>query len=284
MAEEVRDGRFRVVTIPGTSVLMVQAYDPGETFAGKPINPYLSAVPDPDHPTYFAKDGETGYRFAAAGNGVEFLGNQQACKVMDLKPDAGEVPIDLYLERGKTAQLRVVDPDGRPVAGTTVAGLTASWPATYTLPRDAATVYALDPARPRTLYLFHPEKKLAGTVTVTGDDKEPVVAKLASTGTVTGKLEEDGRPVAGVTVGLQFPGGPGNELYREARVTRAPVVTDKDGAFRLDGVVPGVKFSLSLTKGQQYYVGEPRIGLRQVEAGKTLELGTLTVRGRRFGE
>jgi hypothetical protein len=90
--------------------------------------------------------------------------------------------------------------------------------------------------------------------------------------------------VAGVTVGLQFPGGPGNELYREARLTQAPVLTDKDGSFRLDGAMPGVKFSLSLTKGQQYFVGEPRIGLREVTPGKTLDLGTLPVKSRRFGE
>jgi hypothetical protein len=33
-----------------------------------------------------------------------------------------------------------------------------------------------------------------------------------------------------------------------------------------------------------YFVGEPKIGQKQVEAGKTLDLGALTVKGRRFGE
>ena len=41
----------------------------------------------------------------------------------------------------------------------------------------------------------------------------------------------------------------------------------------MDGIVPGVKFYLSLNKGRTYYIGEPKIGLRQAEAGKTLELG-----------
>ncbi|HKB01179.1 MAG TPA: sigma-70 family RNA polymerase sigma factor [Gemmataceae bacterium] len=286
LSHMVENGKFRVVTIPGTSVLMAQAYDDkGEKLGGKPVNPYLRAVPDPDHPQYFAKDGEGSYRVTAAGNSLEFLSILHAVKVVDLKADAGEVTVELYLERGKTASLKVQGPDGQPLAGATVAGLTASWPATYTLPTDTATVYALDPARPRTLYLLHPEKKLAAWVRVRGDEKGPVTVKLAPVGVVTGKLvDPDGRPVAGVMVNLQFPSGPGGDLYRETLAGRPMAVTDKDGAFRVEPIVPEVKFGLSLTKGQMYFQGEPRIGQREVKPGQTLELGALTVRGRRFGE
>ncbi|HJZ91291.1 MAG TPA: sigma-70 family RNA polymerase sigma factor, partial [Gemmataceae bacterium] len=94
----VENGKFRVVTIPGTSVLMAQAYAKGETLGGKPINPYRPAIPDADHPEYFATDGEGGYRFNAVGNSLEFLGIEHAVKVVDLEPDVGEVTIDLYLE------------------------------------------------------------------------------------------------------------------------------------------------------------------------------------------
>jgi protocatechuate 3,4-dioxygenase beta subunit len=285
LSHPVENGKFRVVTIPGTAVLMAQAYDTGETIGGKPVNPYRPAVPDPDHPSYFAKDGEGSYRFNAAGPSLEFLSILNACKVVDLKPDAGEVTVDLYLERGKTARLNVLDPDGKPLAGATVAGITSSWPPTFALPRDTTMVYALDPARPRTLYLLHQEKKLAGWVRVRGDEKEPVTAKLAPAGSVTGKLvDPDGRPIPGVAVSLQFPAGAGNDLYRDVYAGRPAAVTDKDGAFRVDAVVPGVKFTLSLTKGQSYFLGEPRIGQKQAEAGKTLELGALTVKGRKFGE
>jgi RNA polymerase sigma factor (sigma-70 family) len=282
MSDEIDNGKFRVVTIPGTSVVMVQAEDTGETLGGKPVNPYLRAVPDPEYPKYFGKNGEA--RFTAAGNSLEFLDILHAVKVVDLKPD-GEATVDLYLERGKTATLKVQDPDGKPLAGAVVAGLSASWPPTYTLPKDTAMVYALDPARPRTLYLLHPEKKLAAWVRVRGDEKGPVTVKLAPAGVVTGKLvDPDGRPVAGVTVNLQFPDGPGGDLYRDIQAGRPMGVTDKDGAFRIEPIVPGVKFGLSLTKGQMYFQGEPRIGQKEVKPGQTLELGSLTVKGRRFGE
>jgi RNA polymerase sigma factor (sigma-70 family) len=281
----VENGKFRVVTIPGTAALMAQAESRSETLGGKPVIPYRPAVPDPEHRDYFAKDGDGSYRFNAAGNTLEFLDIFHVCKVVDLKPDAGEVKIDLYLERGKTATVKVEDADGKPLTGATVAGITASWPPTFTLPTDTTTVYALDPARPRTLYLLHQEKKLAGWVRVRGDEKEPVTAKLAPAGSVTGKLvDPDGQPIGGVAVSLQFPPGAGNDLYRDIYAGRPAAVTDKDGAFRVDAVVPGVKFTLSLTKGQSYFLGEPRIGQKQAEAGKTLELGSLTVKGRKFGE
>jgi RNA polymerase sigma factor (sigma-70 family) len=284
LSHSVEDGKFRVATIPGTAVLMAQAYDTREMLGGKPVNPYRPAVPDPDHPTYFAKDGEGSWRFNAADQSLEFLSIMNACKVLDLKPDLPEVEIDLYLERGKTATLKVEDVDGKPVLGVIVAGLAASWPATFTLPKDTATVYALDPARPRTLFLVHLEKNLAAWVRVRGDEKEPVVAKLAPAGSVTGKLvDADGRPVTGVAVNLQFA-GTGNDLYRELKAGRPMAETDKDGAFRIDGVVPGAKFGLSLTKAQQYFLAEPKVGQKQVESGKTLELGTLMVKGQRFGE
>jgi protocatechuate 3,4-dioxygenase beta subunit len=283
-SHQVEGGKFRVVTIPGTSVLMAQA-DGGERLGGKPVNPYKSAVPDPDHPNYFAKDAAGSYRFNAAGPSLEFLNIQQACKVVDLKPDAGEVEIDLYLERGKTATLKVVDTDGKPLIGATVAGLTASWPATFTLPKDTATVYALDPARPRILYLLHAEKKLGGWVRVRGDEKEAVTAKLLPLGAVMGKIvDSDGRPITGVSVSLQFPDGPGGELYREVRSAQPPVVTDEDGAFRIDGIVPSVKFTLSLVRGREYFLGEPRIGQKQMFPAQTLDLGSLTVKAQKFGE
>src|SRR5262249_20549021 len=190
------------------------------------------------------------------GNSLEFLSILHVVKVLDLKPDAGEVTIDLYLERGNTATLNVVDPDGKPLAGATVAGITASWPPTFTLPKDTTRIYALDPARPRTLYLLHQEKKLAGWVRVRGDEKEPVTAKLAPAGSVTGRLiDSDGRAIPGVAVSLQFPPGAGNDLYRDIYAGRAAAVTDKDGVFRVDAVVPGVRFTLSLTKGQSYFLG-----------------------------
>jgi hypothetical protein len=132
---------------------------------------------------------------------------------------------------------------------------------------------------------LHAEKKLGGWVRVRGDEKEAVTAKLLPLGAVMGKIvDSDGRPITGVSVSLQFPDGPGGELYREVRSAQPPVVTDEDGAFRIDGIVPSVKFTLSLVRGREYFLGEPRIGQKQMFPAQTLDLGSLTVKAQKFGE
>ena len=91
----------------------------GEMLGGKSINPFVQAGPDPDHPKYFNKNGDDSYSFTAAGNSIELLHYNNACKVMDVKPDAGEVKIDLWFDRGQAAQMQVVDADGKPLDGST---------------------------------------------------------------------------------------------------------------------------------------------------------------------
>ncbi len=277
-------GKLRIVTIPGTSVIMAQG-EGGEMLGGKPINPFTPAVPDPEHPKYFNKNGDDGFSFSAAGNSIELLDLMNACKVVDLKPGAAEVAIDLYLERGKTAKLRVVDADGKPLEGAFVEGLDRSGWSVHRLPKDAATVYALGPDQSRTLMLIHPGRNLGGAVTIKASDAKPATAKLLPIGSIAGKLvDTDGLPIAGITVSIQFPNNAGSALFREIKSNHAAPTTGADGSFRLEGIIPGVKFYLSMTKGQMYFVGEPKIGTKQVEAGQTLELGTLPVKGRKFGE
>ena len=63
------------------------------------------------------------------------------------------------------------------------------------------------------------------------------------------------------------------EQHDELRPGREPVKTDKDGRFRVEGLVPGLKCYISARQGRTFLTGEPRIGLLEVEPGKTLELG-----------
>ena len=121
--------------------------------------------------------------------------------------------------------------------------------------------------------VYHADRKIGGTVTIRGDEKEPVVAKLGPLGKVTGRLLDlKGQPLAGVEVSIGAP-GTGSELYRFAHPSE-PVVTDKDGRFTLSGVIPEMKFSLGIRKGQKFYAGKPRIGLlRELKPGETFDLG-----------
>src|SRR5262249_14895919 len=148
----------------------------------------------------YDKDGDT-WVVTTAG-GIEILSVENAVKVIDIK-EGGETAVELFVDRGLTARLTVQDADGQPLAGAWVAGLADHWPITYKLPEPSATIYALRPEKPRTLAVYHPEKKQGGTVSIRGDEKGPVIVKLGSVGSLTGRLlDADGNPLARAEVSI----------------------------------------------------------------------------------
>src|SRR5262249_19565567 len=160
--------------------------------------------------------------------------------------------------------------------GVIAAGITAPWLLTYGLKESTATVCALEPGAPRRLSFLHPERKLAGTLTVRGDEKEPVIAKLGPVGTVTGTfVDEDGAPLTGLDVALSWPDRVTSDLYRRLAEAGGPGRTDKDREVPIDNVVPGIPFRVQVRRGEWAYAGERRLGGKQVESGKTLDLGTV---------
>jgi RNA polymerase sigma factor (sigma-70 family) len=269
-------GRFRIVVLPGPGVLMAQAWAGEKTNDGQAISPYKQAefdVEDRKHIPVTNADDENRY-FTAAGNSLEFLDILNVAKRLDLAPDAGAVTCDLHLERGRTLTVKVHDAEGKPLTGAAVSGLSATASVVPSLRGDACTVLALDPKKPRRLIFLHLGRQLGGTLTVRGDEKEPATIRLMSTGTVIGRLlDGDGHALAGVEINPAFDDGDARYLYDRLDPDRLSVRTDKDGRFRLEGVVPGLKFGLSLRHGRKYLAGDPRIGPRQVKPGETLDLG-----------
>jgi hypothetical protein len=271
-----KEGRFRLLTIPGTALVMAQAHS-GEKLQGQHLSPYRRATPDPNHKELFKYDEDDDTWSITTAAGIEFLSVETAVKVIDIK-EGETTTVELFVERGVTAQLAIQDAAGKPLAGAWVAGLTDHWPITFRLPEPTAKVYALNPDRPRELTLFHPGKQLGGTVLIRGDEKEPVVAKLEPLGRVTGRfLDEDGNPLAGAEVSIAARGLTGRELYRFASPSGKPVVADKEGRFTLTGVVPGVSFYIQTHKGERYFRGKPKIGLLKAKPGETLDLGDRTL-------
>jgi hypothetical protein len=140
-------------------------------------------------------------------------------------------------------------------------------------------VYALNPDEPREMAFFHAEKKLGGTATVRGDEKGPVVVKLAPLGQVFGRVfDADGNPLTGVEVSIGAETEIGSELYHVAvPPSGKPVRTDKEGRFRIEGVVPGLKFTLFLHAQGPIFGGVASLAVRQVQvkAGEKLNVGDM---------
>ncbi|HEY7326460.1 MAG TPA: sigma-70 family RNA polymerase sigma factor [Gemmataceae bacterium] len=274
------DGRFQLPIIPGPGVLMVQVYGNEKANGGLEVNPYKQAEFDAQDRKHvkLTEDGEDRF-FTSIGDSIEFLSSENVVKYLDLAPDAGTAKCDLFVDRGTTRTIQIEDPEGKPLTGTTLAGMTAMWPKVSTIKDANCTIFALDPKKPRSLFFFHSGRNLAGSLMVRGDDKEPLTVRLVPVGSMTGRLlDREGQPIAGAFVDLNPPDGVARELYRHLNQRRPQIRTDKDGRFRIDGIVPDVKFMLSISQGRTFLVGEPRIGLRQVKPGQTLDLGAIRVK------
>jgi len=171
-----------------------------------------------------------------------------------LQEGGGEVNVELFVERGKTAQILLQGPDGTPLSDVIVSGLTAHWPFAFRLKNleKPVTVLALDPDRPRRLVFLHPEKKIGGTVTLRGDEQAPVAVKVGPLGAVTGRFldELDGMPLVDAELSLGFPDEISRELYRFFASAAPAAKTDKEGRFIIPGIIPGVKFRISTPQEQ----------------------------------
>jgi hypothetical protein len=130
------------------------------------------------------------------------------------------------------------------------------------------------------LVFLHPDRKLAGTLTVRGDEKEPPVVKLVPAGSITGRvLDRDGRPAVGVKVRPAYEDASALGLIDFLETRPSSVFTDQEGHFQCSDTIPGLEFDLRLYRGANELVTEPRVEKQQVGSGQTLHLGDLRLGG-----
>jgi RNA polymerase sigma factor (sigma-70 family) len=279
MAHTDADGTFRVVTVPGPVILLASPdirWAPGGGRAGQRYKP---AVPDPVYPKYFSKDrGATAQYSALGGTTAPLYGN--FCKVLDSKPGTATVEADVIFEPASVLKVKVQDADGKPLAGawaTQVHSNPQAWNGAEECKTDEYVVYGVEPDRPRRMVFFEPKRKLVGTTTLKGDEKAPAV-RLGPTGAVKGRLTNpDGKPAAGVVVHIDNQELTSASIHEWMNKTKQ-TVTDANGAFVLDGVVPGAEFHLSWhcdQKGEQPQKVQVTDKPVQVAPGKTTDLGNL---------
>ncbi len=169
---------------------------------------------------------------------------------VDLDPKAESATVDLQVDPGRSVDLAVVAPDGRPVDGLKVQGE----PCPIAVPPSPASspvkVRALHPSRPRRVIVYQDERKLVGSIWLKGDEVGPLTVRLVRWGSVFGRfLDAEGNPLAARQVNRIRNTSPTKAedegILRMTTYDSIPT-TDKDGRFRLEGLVPGLKYSISL--------------------------------------
>ncbi len=262
-------GVFRLVLPPGPGVLFAVAQ------TSRDANRYTQARLNPADQDKAYKDSPT-EAFLAAGGIIETLYGTNAYRLLNLAADAKTVTCDLELDPGRTRTGTVLGPDGQPLAGAVVLGLTAVWPKPVPLKDASFTAVALDPNSPRDLLFVHVGRRLAGHLTLRGDEKGVSVVKLEPWGTLVGRVvDADGRPFAEVRMQVTYPGYiPAAWMERQSEEVR----TDRAGRFRVERLIPGMKLSLGASAGTRFLLlGDAPNGLMPVSvtAGEVKNLGDL---------
>src|SRR5262249_33125919 len=99
------------------------------------------------------------------------------------------------------------------------------------------TVRRLNPRAGRQFLFHHKDKNLGFFLKELPDEQAgPLVVKLQPCGSASGRwVDPDGQPVAGARVQVSALHGVGGHQQ---------VTTDKEGRFRVEGLVPGVEYDL----------------------------------------
>jgi RNA polymerase sigma factor (sigma-70 family) len=258
------DGSFAVTVIPGPGLLLVTAHD---------VNRFAAAED---------KGWITTTRFSLPHAVIPINPSEE---------DPKSTTCDIVLEPAGILKGSVYGPDNRPLDGVYVGGC---WPIIHQdlfdherLNSNTFTVGGLKPGRPRVLAFYNREKSLGKVLRLHGDEAKPLNVHLEPLGAIAGRvLDDKGRPWAGLKVLVvvtrkdrtfppEFGWGPSSWI----KLTQFETTTDREGRFRIDGLLPGLKYDLFAAEGE--IVIRPGVALPyrtddlSVQSGKTKNLGDL---------
>jgi RNA polymerase sigma factor (sigma-70 family) len=270
---------FRIVAIPGPMLLM------GKTEgAEKAVYKYIGgdAV---KYPQYFTDNGSAYY-------GYDHMAPLQGIwnKVLELKPGVAEVNHDIVLEREKIlAEVRIQDADGRP--------LTGAWGATdnpkccvHCLPYwwDRAessdrSLWGDAGGKPVRIIFYQAERRLTGTLTLKGEEKQPVSVKLGPAAAIKGRLlDAEGKLLADMVVEMRYRDRAAEKLHNiiQHNEEKGPILTDATGAFAYDDVIPDMKFELTFRPSKRGSEREMKADIPAIEVkpGERRDLGAVRVK------
>ena len=138
-----------------------------------------------------------------------YVNNYHVLAEIDLDPRAESATLDLQLDPGRSLTVNVVDPEGRPIGGTKVKGVTDLFSDAIEYDQESPTIeiHALDPSKPRRVIVTHVGRKLIGSAYLKGDEAGPSTIRLQPWG-------DDHRPRRR----RRWPAASGSEHHEHRRV------------------------------------------------------------------
>lgn len=129
--------------------------------------------------------------------------------------------------------------------------------------------------RPRLLLFSSPKARLAMAVRVEGLQAGPLDVQLGPAGALAGRIiDRSGKPAPGLHLTSALRVSKPEDLKDSAAsLPERYYTTDREGRFRVEGLAPGIKYSLIIASTRQELATDVKVG-----AGETKDLGDLTRR------
>ncbi|MHC5540168.1 carboxypeptidase-like regulatory domain-containing protein, partial [Singulisphaera rosea] len=190
-------------------------------------------------------------------------------------PDhVSEITQDLVADPGRSVTVKTLDAEGNPLSGIVV----IENPRTLGQHQIEASkspeyvIHCLGPGETRTLTFWQQQRHLIARLTVRDDQSGPITMKLQPWGVVTGRLVSSRGELGG---GVSVRGMDRAIIQENSRITlsinEATFHADKDGRFKVEGLVPGTKYNLQALEkyGTESFLAKDV----SLAPGETRELG-----------
>ena len=180
---------------------------------------------------------------------------------------------DLALDPGKSLEIAVLGPDGKPVKP-------YLWWSTWRVPKELCNtptfrLAGLKQSDQRMVLIYEPQRHLGKVTRIRFEKATPhsMTVRLDACGTLVGRaVNEDGVPLEGATLQLQ----PADQLNPNPvhSTYLPPTTTDSAGHFLHEGILPGVDYQISFGFHSYATYLPKRLS---VEPGKRVDLGDVKV-------
>jgi RNA polymerase sigma factor (sigma-70 family) len=225
----------------------------------------------------------------------------QEIREIDVALEARGRREEIKIDPGRTVEGTVLDPDGKPLAGSYAYGLEniGFW-TEKPLEKPTFRVSALRPQPPidvaslrrpgttaekmlrliprgrRTVVFQHTGRKLAGWANVSGDETEPLRVRLEPWGVVEGRaVDAAGKALPGLPLEIEIVdsvrAGGGMVSHRPEKVR-----TGDDGRFRLEGLTPGLSYNV-FPRRMAKQTSRSRSTVGPIKPGETRQAGDFKV-------
>ena len=190
---------------------------------------------------------------------------------VQVDPAVSESVVDFALDPGQTVTLRTLDPQGNPLKGVEVTGVTEINGAYKKMDAAEFDLICFRPGENRTVLLSHPTLRFGKALRIkqamAADG--PLQVTLEPMAVVTGQLTIEDAPVSGAALRIHVHGD--KDYGRSLR----GAATGSDGRFRHDEFLPGLDYSIYAEgRGLNFTVVAKQLS---VAPGETVDLGTIDV-------